>query len=161
MAGAIFSAALICLFLAELIRGALPYILGGILLILGIDGLYESLKDKTFDKEDTDRIASSIGFLILALVVLFRRDESDILIGAIWGIVGLVLGGSNISHSLHGLIHRDGKEAGHVIHLVQALLSVGISIALLLDPAHHLEFHVYILGLELTDFAIKVAFDEI
>ena len=160
-AGIIFAAGVICFFLSDVIRKGLPFILAGLLAVIAADYLWEALKDKSYDEEDTDEIANAIIFVILAVVVLIRRDDTDNLIGAVWGILALLLAARHISHALHGLIHRDGREAGHIIHIVQALLSIGISIALLMDPAHHLSFHVYILGLELLDLAVRVAFDEI
>ena len=160
-AGVIFAAGVICFFLADVIRAGLPYILGGMLLILGADFLWEALRDKSFDHEDTDEISNAIIFLILAVVVFLRRHETDNLIGAVWGVLALFLAARNISHSLYGLIHRDGRGAGHIMHMIQALISTGISITLLMDPPHHLSFHVYILGLELIDLSIKVGFNEI
>ena len=150
-----------CFFLSHILRESLPYILGGLLLLLAGDNLYEALSDQSFDQEDTDEIANAVVYLLLALVVFIKDDESDYLIGAVWGIVGLFLGARKISHSLHALIHREGRDVGHVLHLIEALLGIGISIMLLLDPPEHLHFHVYILGLELIDYAIRVAFEEI
>ncbi len=160
-AGVIFVAGVVCFFLSDVIRKGLPYILGAMLIIIAGDYLWEALKDKSYDTEDTDEIANAIIFLILAVVVLLRRNDTDNLIGAVWGILALLLAARHISHSLFGLIHKDGRGIGHIIHILQALLSIGISVTLLMDPPHHLSFHVYILGLELIDLAVRVAFDEI
>ena len=160
-AAVIFIAGVACFFLSEVIRAGLPYILGGMLIVIAADYLWEALKDKNFDTEDTDEIANAIIFLILAAVVLIKRNDTENLIGSVWGILALILAGRHISHALHGIIHRDGREAGHIIHILQALVSIGISVMLLMDPPHHLHFHVYILGLELMDLAVRVAFDEV
>lgn len=37
---------------------------------------------------------------------------------------------------------------------------IAISVLLLLDPAEHLHFHVYILGIELMDYSVRLAFEE-
>lgn len=150
-----------CFFLSSVLRQSLPYILSALLLLLAGDNLYEALSDKTFDQEDTDEIANAVVYVLLAIVVLLNQRESDNLIGAVWGILGLFLGARKISHSLHALIHREGRETGHFLHLIEALVGIAISIMLLLDPSEHLHFHIYILGLELIDFAIRVAFEEI
>lgn len=149
-----------CFFLADTIRDLLPYILGFMLLFLASMELYESLMDGSFDHEDTDKIANSVVYLIMAVVVLVKRDEADNMVGAIWGVLGLLLASRHISHALHGLIHKEGSRLGNVLHVIHSLISIGISTALLLDPPAHLHFHIYILGLELIDTAIRIALEE-
>ncbi len=39
--------------------------------------------------------------------------------------------------------------------LIQAIIGIGISVLLLLDPPGHLKFHIFILGLELIDNGVK------
>ncbi|MBQ4426106.1 MAG: hypothetical protein II882_10315 [Lachnospiraceae bacterium] len=157
----IFVFGVVCIILSETVRGILPFLLSALLLLLAGDNLYEALSDRTFDEEDTDEISNAIIYIILAVVVLLQRHVSDNLIGAIWGILALLLASRNISHSLYSLIHRHGSVVGHVLHLIQAAISIGISILLLLDPPAHLHFHVYILGLELIDYAVRIAFNEV
>lgn len=149
-----------CFFLSDVIRDLLPYILGFMLLFLAAMELYEALMDGSFDHEDTDKIANSVVYVIMAAVALIKRDEADNMVGAIWGVLGLLLASRHISHAVHGLIHREGSRFGHSLHVIQSLLSIGISTALLLDPPAHLHFHIYILGLELLDTAIRIALEE-
>ncbi|MBO4873302.1 MAG: hypothetical protein J5496_07795 [Lachnospiraceae bacterium] len=160
-AAVVFLMGVLCLILSDVIYYSLPYLLSGLLFLLAVDNLYEAFKNHEFNEEDTDEIANAIIFLALAIVVLFKVGESAIIIGAIWGILGLFLAARNISHSLYELIHKQGSAAGHILHLMHAALSTGISIALLLDPAEHLHLHVYILGLELVDYAVRIAFNEV
>ena len=160
LGGILFLTGILCLTLSNEIRADLPFILSGLLLLLCGDALYEALGDRHFNETDTENIANAIIYLILAVVVIVKWKSADGIIGAIWGILGLLLASRNISHSLYELIHRKGKTAGHILHLVHALISISISIALLMDPEEHLHFHVYILGLELMDYAFRVAFEE-
>lgn len=160
VAGMLAFFGILCFFMADEIRDGLTLILGGLLLILAGDNLYEAFADRHFDEEDTSKIANAIIYTILGLVVMIRGNEADIVVGAIWGILGLLLASRNISHSLYELIHRKGKTEGHILHLIHALISISISILLLLDPVEHLLFHVYILGAELMDYALRVAFGE-
>lgn len=150
----------ICFVMAETIRTYLPFLLTVILFVLAGDRLYEALGDRRFDYEDTEKIASAIVFIIVGIVTLVEWKNADILIGAIWGMIGLYFASRNISHSLYELIHKKGRTVGHILHLAHALLSIGISVLLLLDPVEHLLFHVYILGLELLDSAVRNAFEE-
>lgn len=161
VAAVIFLMGILCLILSQTILMSLPYLLSAVLFCLSIDNIYEAFKNHHFDEEDTDEIANAIIFLALAIVVLFKAGESATIIGSIWGILGLFLASNNISHALYALINKKGSTAGHVLHLLHAALSTGISITLLLDPAEHLHLHVYILGLELVDYAVKVAFGEV
>ncbi len=149
-----------CFVMANTIRTYLPFLLSVILFILAGDRLFEALSDRHYDEEDTDEIASAIVFIIVGIVTLFEWKHADILIGAVWGMIGLFMASRNISHSLLELIHKKGRTVGHILHLAHALLSIGISILLLLDPVEHLLFHVYILGLELLDSAVRTAFEE-
>ena len=160
-ASIVFLMGILCLVLSHVVLFGLPYFLSGLLFLLSVDNLYEAFKNHHFDEEDTDEIANAIIYLALAIVVLFKAGESSIIIGAIWGIVGLFLASRNTSHALYGLINKKGSPAGHVLHLMHAALSTGISITLLLDPEEHLHLHVYILGLELMDYAVRIAFGEV
>ena len=150
----------ICFVMAETIRTYLPFLLSVILFLLAADRLYEAFSDRSFDPEDTGGIAAAIVYVIVGVVMLVKWKDADILIGAVWGMIGLFLASRNISHSLYELIHKKGSAAGHILHLAYALLSIGISVMLLLDPIEHLLFHVYILGLELFDNAFRTAFEE-
>ena len=161
LAAVVFLLGILCLLLSYSILHSLPYILSGLLFFLSADNLYEAFKNHRFDEEDTDRIANAIIFLALAVVTNIRATESAVLIAAIWGILGLFLASRNISHALYALINKKGRVAGHVLHLLHAVLSIIISITLLLDPEEHLHLHVYILGLELVDYAVRIAFNEI
>lgn len=156
----LFLTGILCFVFSHLIHSVLPYILSGLLFFLAADQLYEALKDKHFNPEDTDQIAYSIIFLALAIIVLIKPAESGSLIGAIWGILALLLAAQNISHSLYAIINREGLYIGHGLHLIHAAINIYISISLLLNPEHHLHFHVYILGLELMDYALRLAFEE-
>ena len=149
-----------CFFLADTIRDILPFILGFMLIFLAVMELYEALMDGSYDHEDTDKIANSVVYLIMALVVLVKRDEADNMVGAIWGVLGLLLASRHISHAAYGLIHHEGSAVGHVLHVIHSLISIGICTALLLNPPEHLHFHIYILGLELLDTAIRIALEE-
>ena len=160
-AGVVFLMGVLCLILSDVIFFSLPFLLSGLLFLLAVDNLYEAFKNHEFNEEDTDEIANTIIFLALAIVVLFKSDDSAIIIGAIWGILGLFLASGNISHALYEIINKKGRTAGHVFHLLHAGLSIAISIALLLDPEEHLYLHVYILGLELVDYAVRIAFNEV
>ena len=160
VAGMLAFFGILCFFMADEIRDGLSLILGGLLLILAGDNLYEAFADRHFNEEDTTSIANAIIYTILGIIVLLRRSEADSVVGAIWGILGLLLASRNISHSLYELIHRKGKTAGHILHLIHSLFSIFISILLLLDPVEHLLFHVYILGAELMDYAVRIAFEE-
>ena len=161
VAAVVFLLGILCLLLSETILFSLPYILSGLLFLLSIDNLYEALKNRRFDEQDTDEIANAIIFLALSIVVQLRAEDSEIIIGAIWGILGLFLASRNISHALYSLINKKGRVPGHILHLLHAGLSIAISLALLLDPEEHLHFHVYILGLELVDYAVRIAFNEV
>lgn len=157
----VFLMGILCLILSRTILVSLPYLLSAVLFMLSVDNLYEAFKNHRFDEEDTDEIANAIIFLALAVVVLLKAGESAIIIGAIWGVIGLFLAARNISHSLYEIIHKKGRTPGHVLHLLHAALSIAISLSLLLDPEEHLHLHVYILGLELVDYAVRIAFNEV
>ena len=161
VAAVVFLLGILCLVLSWSVLRSLPYLLSAALFLIAADNLYEAFKNHRFDEEDTDEIANAIIFLALAMVVLHKAGESAIIIGAIWGILGLFLAARNISHALYELIHKKGPLPGHVLHLLHAALSIGISITLLLDPEEHLHLHIYILGLELMDYAVRIAFGEV
>ena len=150
----------LCLIFTEAIRDFLPYIAIGLLLVLAFDDLYEALGDKEYTQEDAREIANAIAYVALAGLIFVQRRNADYIIGAAWGMLGLVNGAEKLSPVLHSLFHQTRHLLRNLLGLLVSCFGITISLLLLTDPSEHLAVHVFILGLELINSSLEIIVEE-
>ena len=150
----------LCLIFTEAIRGFLPYIAIGLLLVLAFDDLYEALGDREYTPEDAREIANAIVYVALAGLIFVKRQSADYIIGAAWGMLGLVNGAEKLSPVLHSLFHQTHHLFRDLLGLLVSFFGITISLLLLTDPSEHLAVHVFILGLELINSSLEIIVEE-
>jgi len=136
---------IVCIFFTDQIHSALPYILGSVMLALGVIDTGRGILTKEHLRRDTKLTANGIVFFLLGIVVLCNRGNADHLIGAIWGTLGLVKGSEELNRAIYRFAHKE--------HYLGKLLRAGIELLLgfllLIDPVSSIHHHLFILGLEL------------
>ncbi|MBR4345930.1 MAG: hypothetical protein IKP75_03200 [Oscillospiraceae bacterium] len=122
------------------------------LLLFAVMKTVEFIGDK---EKKTKNLSSAIVYFLLGGAVLAIRDEAEILIGAVWGTLGLYRGSESLARYLDALIHKRGRKITAILMLAESLIGIGISILLLTDPPEHLHAHVVILGIKLLESALR------
>lgn len=141
-----------CILFTDYIYSVFPYILGGIMMLIGALDLYRGIITKEFKLKETKLTSSGIVMLILGTVILFHNTNTDTIIGSVWGIIGLYKGAEELNVAIY---HQFAKEpfVGEVVHSIVELL---LAIMLLIDPLGAGRHHVFILGLELICYSMKL-----
>jgi len=146
VAASIFVAAgLLFLLMTERMYALFPYIASAFLLFAGILDVFRGIKTKEYENAETKLLANGIVYLVLGLVILYHRRGSEYIIGALWGVLGVVKGSEALNTALHQAYMKNpfGKE------LIRAAIELLLGILLLIDAAATLQHHVFLLGIEL------------
>ena len=149
--GRVFASLLIlagaaCLLLTQHVYNALPYILGGAMLLIGANHTVCGLWTKEYESSETKLTANGIVYFALGLVILFHHANADAVIGSIWGILGLMKG----SEALNGALYRLSNKEPCAALGVQAAVELVLGFLLLIDPWSSVRHHVPLLGVELA-----------
>lgn len=132
---AVFGLALILL--PQYLVKAVPYALGGGLIVYGGLRLFTILKSG--DREA--RPAKYLVFIVVGLVSLLQRAGSLTTIGVIWAMLTLQECVEEIDE------FYETREL-HILPMAWTVFSIVLACMLLHAPAHHFVFHMRILGLE-------------
>lgn len=136
---------ILCLLFVDFIYGLLPYIMGGFMAIAGVAAIAGSLITKEYQRSDTRLISRGILLLVVGAAVIVRGEQADGLMGAAWGIFGLIKGSESLNVAIYNLTNRK-KWA---VDMLQAAVQITLALLLLVDPMSKLYPHMRILGLEL------------
>ena len=141
----------ICVVFTGKVYDALPYIIGIMMCALGVTDFLRGLFTKEFKRRETKLTANGIVFLLLGIVVLWKRANADNLIGAIWGTIGLLKGSEELNEAIYSCAHKE-RFVGKT---VRALIELALGFLLLIDPVSNMHHHLTILGLELITAGLE------
>ncbi len=147
---------LLLIFFNDQIHELLPFILGGFMILAGLVFAIQGLRSKEHLVSETKQTANGLIFLILGVVIICNLRIADALIGAIWGVVGLIKGSEDLNETIYSLSHKKP----FIIKLIRTAITLFLSVYLLLDPASNVHHHLFILGLELIVSGFEFLFDE-
>lgn len=137
---------LACVLLTGVVYHALPFLLGGLMVVLGLNRFVCGIWTKEYQTKETKLTANGIVYFTLGVVILCHYRDADAVIGSIWGFLGLMKGSEAINSALYSLSHK-GPFVGEGL---QGAVELALGILLLVDPASAVEHHVFLLGLELV-----------
>ena len=140
-----------CILFTEQIHDIFPFLLGFLMLGIGICDIYRGVVTKEYQTIETKLISWGIVNTILGVVILCHHQNSDQIIGAIWGMVGVVKGSEKLNHT----IHLYASHQPFFKELFHSILELALGILLLLDPIASFEHHLVILGIELIIRSIQ------
>ncbi len=136
---------IICVFFTDLFYEKLPFFLGEIMIALGTIDTIRGIRIKEYKKRETKLTSNGIVYFLLGIVILYFKSNSYMIIGAIWGTLGLLKGSEVLNKAICAIAEKE-----HFLkELVEAVVELVLGILLLLEPDGNLHHHIMILGLEL------------
>ncbi|MGM9662298.1 MAG: hypothetical protein ACI3WR_04300 [Oscillospiraceae bacterium] len=135
-----------CLLFTEPVYTALPYLLGGVMMALGLGDILCGLLTGEFRSRETKLTANGVVFFFLGAVILYHRADADGIIGSIWGVLGLVKG----AEALNTAMYCCAEKSPFLGKTLQAAVELLLAILLLVQPDTAVRHHVFLLGLELA-----------
>lgn len=122
-----------------------PYIAGTFLLLIGSFDVVRGIKTQEYRDAETKLLANGVVYVILGLVILYHRNDSEYMIGALWGVLGILKSSEALNISLHQMYL---KKQFHK-ELIRAIIELLLGVLLLLDARASLKHHIILLGIEL------------
>jgi len=123
----------------------LSEVLGIAMLILGIYYIVCGILEAEHRSHETKVIANGIILVIFGALLFINYTNTDSIIGAIWGVFGLLNAADELNHALYCLAHKEP----FVGKMIYAGLELMLGFMLLVGLPHAVHHHIPILGVEL------------
>lgn len=142
----------LCVVLTDYVTEWLPYIVGGMMIIIGAVRFIHALITHEYRHVRTNQTATSLIVLALGLMILVQQLTSNseaaiTFISIVWGILGLFEG----AHAFNHAFKRIADSERCIYYLIRGLIEVTVAFLLLYDPANHdtHRLHIIVFGLNL------------
>ncbi len=149
----------LCVTMTERITEILPYIVGGMMAIIGTVQFIVALKNHEYRHLKTNQTATSLivtalGIMIIVQHVLPDNESAITFISIVWGILGLFEG----AHAFNHAFKRIANSERCIYYLIKGLIEVVVAFMLLYDPGNHdtHHFHIIVFGLNLIFDAVTM-----
>ncbi len=129
----------------------IPLIVGVSMILVGAFGIFVGFETKNYKVPEISGIGDSVVLTLLGLVIVISHNASLLLIGVIWGLLGLGKGAKEINTFIYRLLNKEN----FIFPLVIGILEIIFGLILILEPTEHIAFHVVILGINMVLFSIK------
>lgn len=137
---------LVCIFFSQWITMVLPYILGIVMILIGVIHYVFYFRSLGHKGERTDKErAYDLIYIIMGFAFLFQGSDSLVTIGVTWGIIGVSRGAEILGKAL---AKRSAGEK-YMLSLADAAIKLLFAIILLFAPFESLRSHIMILGFEI------------
>lgn len=146
----------LCMLFPARVAGVLPFLLGGVMLAVGLLRGMAYLQNKEFLDPDTPGMGQDIILVVMGVVFWCAGSEAIGLMGVVWGILGLRKAAGTVDQALRKL-YRHQKA---LLLVVEAVVRVILALALLFDPFEKFSAHVVLLGVELIVANVQLPQEE-
>lgn len=141
----------LCIAFPRQITAALPYVLGGTMILAGvIDGIY-FFHNRELWAERCEALANGFVLLTLGITCIVHVTGSIVPMGIAWAIIGL----RKASRSLADTIRAFKAKTSFAASFLEFLIRMTCSVLLLFYPAEKFEGHIVLLGLELIAVSVR------
>lgn len=147
---------ILCILLPAQVADILPFLLGGVMLVVGVINSGTYLRGKRFLEGEAPEMGQDIILLVMGVVFLCAGADSVGLMGAVWGIIGLRKAAGTIDQALRQIYFHQSA----FLLSVEAVIRVILALALLFDPFEKFPHHIVLLGFELIITNIRLPREE-
>ncbi len=154
-----FIVGILCITMTHRITEVLPYVVGGMMVIIGFVRFILALYQHEYRHLKTNRTATSLivtalGIMIIIQHVLPENESAITFISIVWGILGLFEG----AHAFNHAFKRIANSERCVYYLIKGIIEVVVAFMLLYDPGNHdtHQFHIIVFGAQLIFDAVTM-----
>jgi len=158
VAAVYFVVGVLCVSITSLIAEVLPYIVGGMMTLIGLIRLIVALCRREFRNIKTNKTASSLLLALLGGMILFQQIDAEndpiMLISVIWGVIGLL----EASHAFNHAFVTMFKSWKCLYFLLRGIIECAVAFILLYQPLSHSAhfLHIVVFGANLILDAITM-----
>lgn len=141
----------VCVAIPEHVASVLPYIVGGMMIVIGLAQFIVAVIRKEYKQIKTNRTATSLIIVALGIMIFvehFNASEWAItFISIIWGILGLFEGAHAFNHAFKRI--AEGERC--VYYIIKGIIECVVAFMLLYQPSDHdiHHFHIIVFGINL------------
>lgn len=136
----------------EKISHILPYIIGGLTILISIGFLKDSFQSEELKKSETKKMATGLVMFIMAIIIIINKTDSINLIAVIWGMFGLIKGIDELSDA----IYKHSQNKKYLIELIHAVIEISLAVLLIYNPFEKISEHIIILGIEYVMLSLQI-----
>ena len=137
----------LCIVLNNVIYSIFPYIFSGLMIAVGILGLSLDLIHMVKRRFVSLVFSYSLVIIVLGIIYLIQPENMRLsTMGITWGLVGIIKGGAELSVSIE---HIMKKSKWWIASMIQAVVTIAISLLLIINPVESIHHHIIIFGVEL------------
>lgn len=156
-AGVYLIVGIICLALTSQVTRILPYIVGGMMIFLGVSRFIFALKTKEYRSLSTNMTATSLIITALGVMIILEHLDPDsewaiTFISIVWGILGLF----ESAHAFNHAFKRIANSERCIYYLIKGIVECVVAFMLLYHPEDHEIHHFHIIV-----FGVNLIFDSI
>lgn len=159
VAAVYFIVGVLCVSITRSVTEILPYIVGGMMVLLGTVRFISAIIHKEYRQIKTNKTATSLILAALGIMILVQQfddsnDSAVMLISIVWGILGLFEG----AHAFNHAFKRIANSERCVYYLIKGIIECVVGFMLLYQPDSHDAhfFHVVVFGANLIFDAITM-----
>ncbi len=142
---------LFCLLFPTAFCELIPLIVGISMTAAGFFGILVSVATRNYRFAGISTMGEAVVLTLLGIVILITQNASLLLLGVIWGLLGLSKGAKEINTFLYRFTNKEN----FLFPLVMGVLEIIFGVILILEPTEHISFHVGILGINMILYSIK------
>ena len=147
-----FVVGLLCIVITKQITETLPYIVGGMMVLIGFGRFIIALYHHEYRHLKTNQTATSLivtalGIMIIVQHLLPDNESAITFISIVWGILGLFEG----AHAFNHAFKRISNSERSIYYLLKGIIEIVVAFMLLYDPGNHdtHQFHIIVFGAQL------------
>lgn len=140
-----------CLVAPEPVAGKLPYVLGAVMLFVGIADIVTDIINRPPDAGKIS-VGTDVVMIVLGAVSILNAAESVTFIAIMWGLLGLEKAAGELDESI-GARHAGDRW---IAPAITGGFELVLGTLLLIDPIASIGHHVLLLGLELIVYPFHV-----
>lgn len=143
----------VCILIPDRVTVALPYLLGGTMVLAGIVRGVNDIRNQEFFNRDSYELAHELILLIMGTAFMVKGTKSIVPMGTTWAMIGI----RKASQSLGRAIRQIHEKEHCVASVTEFLLRITLALVLLFDPFEKFSAHIAILGLGLIVTSVRLS----
>lgn len=140
----------LCVSITEQVQGVIPYIVGGVMVLVGLIRFITAIIRKEYRTVKTNQTASSLIFVALGIMIIVESDWAITFISIVWGILGLMEAARAFNHAFSKIAASERC----IYHIIKGIVEGVLAFLLLYQPDHHITLHIVVFGIQLIIDAV-------
>ncbi len=147
-----FIVGVLCIAFTEKVMEFLPYIVGGMMIVIGTVRFIMALVHHEYRHIKTNQTATSLILALLGIMIMVQQfdstnDSAIMLISVVWGILGLFEG----AHAFNHAFKRIANSERCIYYLIKGIIECTVAFILLYRPDSHdaHQLHIVVFGINL------------